>query len=130
SLLVLFVRKQHDVLQFEPAHWKPELALWWRMLSIGLPSGGEFLLMSVYAFVIYALLRPFGAETQAGFGVGMRVMQVGFMPGLAVAFSIAPIAAQNFGAKNHARVRETFRVGLTWVTAIMLVFMTICHFRP
>ena len=130
SLLFFWVRKQHDVLHIVPADCRPDFALWRKMLSIGLPSGGEFLLMSVYAFVIYAVLRPFGADTQAGFGVGMRVMQVGFMPGLAVAFSLAPIAAQNFGAKKFDRVRDTFRVGLTWVTAIMLVFMTICHFRP
>lgn len=130
SLLIFWVRRQHDVLQIVPAECKPDFALWRRMLSIGLPSGGEFLLMSVYSFVIYAVLRPFGADTQAGFGVGMRVMQVGFMPGLAVAFSIAPIAAQNFGAKHFERVRETFKVGLVWVTAIMVVFMTICHFAP
>ena len=130
SLLVLFVRKQHDVLQFVPAECKPDLPLWRRMLAIGLPSGGEFLLLSVYSFVIYALLRPFGAQTQAGFGVGMRVMQVGFMPGLAIAFSVAPIAAQNFGAKNFQRVRETFKVGVIWVASVMAVFMLICHFAP
>jgi Na+-driven multidrug efflux pump len=100
------------------------------MLGIGLPSGGEFLLMSVYAVVIYAVLRNFGAETQAGFGVGMRVLQTGFMPGLAIAFSISPIAAQNFGAGHHGRVRESFRTGLLWVTVVMVAFMLLCHNIP
>jgi Na+-driven multidrug efflux pump len=86
--------------------------------------------MSVYAIVIYAVIRNFGAETQAGFGVGMRVLQTGFMPGLAVAFSISPIAAQNFGAKRYDRVRESFRVGLIWVTAIMVAFMVLCRAIP
>ena len=91
-LLVLWLRKRHDVLAFEPHHWRPDWALWRRMLGIGLPTGGEFLLMSVYATLIYGLIRGFGAEAQAGFGVGMRVLQTGFMPALAVAFAVAPIA--------------------------------------
>jgi putative MATE family efflux protein len=129
-LLLFWVRRQHDVLQLEPQHWRPDFALWRRMLAIGLPAGGEFLLMSVYATVIYAVIRDFGAETQAGFGVGMRVLQTGFMPGLAVAFSVSPIAAQNFGAGNFGRVREALRAGLIWVSIIMIMFMLLCHTVP
>lgn len=129
-LLVVWVRRKHDVLTLEPHNWRPDFALWRRMLGIGLPSGGEFFLMSVYAGIIYYAIRPFGASAQAGFGVGMRVLQTGFMPAVAVAFSIAPIAGQNFGAGRLERVRETLRVGLVWVSALMLVLMTICHFFP
>ncbi len=128
--LVLWLRKRHDVLRFEPHHWRPDLALWRRMLAIGLPTGGEFLLMSVYATLIYGLIRGFGAEAQAGFGVGMRILQTGFMPALAVAFAVAPIAGQNFGAGQFQRVRETFVAGLIWVSAMMLLFMALCHISP
>lgn len=129
-LLVLWLRKRHDVLTFEPHHWRPDFALWRRMLGIGLPTGGEFLLMSVYATLIYGLIRGFGAEAQAGFGVGMRVLQTGFMPALAVAFAVAPIAGQNFGAGQFRRVRETFAAGLIWVSLIMVLFMALCHISP
>lgn len=129
-LLVVWVRRKHDVLTLEPHNWRPDFALWRRMLAIGLPSGGEFFLMSVYAGIIYYVIRPFGATAQAGFGVGMRVLQTGFMPAVAVAFSVAPIAGQNFGAGRFERVRETLRVGLVWNSAVMLAFMAICHFFP
>lgn len=129
-LLIVWLRKRHDVLHFEPQHWKPDGALWRRMLGIGLPTGGEFLLMSVYAMLIYRLIRSFGAEAQAGFGVGMRVLQTGFMPALAVAFSVSPIAGQNFGAGHFARVRTSLWAGLAWVSAMMLLFMALCHISP
>jgi Na+-driven multidrug efflux pump len=129
-LLIVWVRRKHEVLALEPRHWRPDFTLWRRMLGIGLPSGGEFFLMSVYAGLIYYLSRPFGANAQAGFGVGMRVLQTGFMPAVAVAFSVAPIAGQNYGAGRLDRVRETLRVGLAWNSAVMLVFMAICHFFP
>lgn len=129
-LLIFWVRRHHDVLTLEPQHWRPDFPLWRRMLGIGLPSGGEFFLMSVYAGLIYFLSRPFGAAAQAGFGIGMRVLQTGFMPAIAVAFSVAPIAGQNFGAGHHDRVRGTLRVGLLWVGGVMLALMSICHFFP
>ncbi len=129
-LLVLWVRKRHDVLHFEPQHWRPDWGLWRRMLSIGLPTGGEFLLMSVYATLIYGLIRGFGAQAQAGFGVGMRVLQTGFMPALAVGFAVAPLAGQNFGAGHFDRVRQSFKAGLMWVGVIMISFMALCHISP
>jgi putative MATE family efflux protein len=117
-------------LKFMPADWKPKLSLWGDMLKIGLPAGAEFGLMSVYLFVVYALSRPFGAAAQAGFGIGMRVMQAGFMPVLALGFSVAPVAGQNFGARHADRVRATFRVAITIAVVVMALFAVLCHIAP
>jgi Na+-driven multidrug efflux pump len=32
-----------------------------------------------------------------------------FLPAMALAFAVTPVAGQNFGAQLHGRVRETFR---------------------
>lgn len=130
ALLLFWLRKRHDLLRFEPKHWRPDLALWRRMLGIGLPTGGEFLLLSFYGMLIYGLIRGLGTEAQAGFGVGMRVLQTGFMPAIAVAFSVAPIAGQSFGAGNLPRVRATYRAGVLWASVIMIAFMVLCHLTP
>jgi putative MATE family efflux protein len=114
-------------LKFMPADWKPQPALWGRILSIGLPAGGEFALMGAYVLVVYTLTRPFGSAAQAGFGIGMRVVQSGFMPIVALGFAVAPVAGQNFGARHAARVRETFRVALIVSTCFMLVWTAACH---
>ena len=63
----------------------PQPRLWWEMLRIGLPAGGEFALMFVYMILVYDILRPFGAAAQAGFGIGVRVMQALFLPAVAIA---------------------------------------------
>lgn len=129
-LLVFLLRRRHDVLRFQPQHWWPDWKLWRKMLAIGLPTGGEFFLMSIYATLIYALIRDFGAGAQAGFGVGGRVMQTFFMPALALAFALAPIAGQNYGAGAYDRVRQTFKEGLIGTLGLMLVIVAICHFAP
>jgi putative MATE family efflux protein len=129
-LLLTWVRRRHDILDLDRSLMTPDIALWKRLLGIGLPSGGEFLLLSAYSMLVYALIKSFGNSAQAGFGVGMRIMQTGFMPALAVAFSIAPIAGQNLGAGRVERVREVFKAGVTWVSLLMIVFIGLVHLAP
>lgn len=117
-------------LHFTPRDWAPRIGLWGKMLRIGLPAGAEFGLMGVYLFVVYAITRPFGAAAQAGFGIGQRIVQAGFMPMVALGFAVAPVAGQNFGARRPERVRETFRSAATMCSGVMLLFALLSHVAP
>ena len=128
-LSTYFFRKD-SFLKFDIADWKPRFDLWWKMLQIGLPAGFEFVMMGVYLFVVYAVSRPFGAAAQAGFGIGMRVIQAGFMPVVALGFSVAPVAGQNFGARKAQRVKDTFKDGALMAGAVMLLFAIACNIAP
>lgn len=128
--LLLYFRPRDAYLRFMPADWKPRLDLWGALLRIGLPAGAEFALVAVYLFIVYAICRPFGAAAQAGFGIGMRVLQAGFMPVVALGFAVAPVAGQNFGARLGQRVRETFRSALLLAIGAMVVFTLVCHIAP
>ena len=124
-----FVAKD-SYLRFVRADQKPQLALWRKMLNIGLPAGFEFAMMAVYLILVYSLARPFGAAAQAGFGIGQRVIQSLFMPAVALGFSVAPVAGQNFGARNRERVIDTFRKAAYMVTAIMVVLIIVAQIAP
>ena len=128
--LVWYLRRPGTWLRVNFAQWKPDAALWRRMLGIGLPSGAEFLLMAVVLGVIYWVIRPFGAEAQAGFGIGMRLMQAGFMPAVALSFALAAVAGQNFGARRPERVRESFVEGVKLNVGFMILFTVLCHLAP
>jgi len=117
-------------LRFVRADQKPRLALWRKMLAIGLPAGFEFAMMGVYLVIVYAIARPFGAAAQAGFGIGQRVIQALFMPAVALGFSVSPVAGQNFGARNRERVVDTFRKAAFMVSAVMAVLVVLCHIAP
>ena len=109
--LIAYVVRKRGYLEFVRREWPPRLAMWGRMLAIGLPAGAEFALMGIYMAVIYSITRRFGAGAQAGFGIGLRVIQAGFMPVVALGFAVSPVAGQNFGARLGERVRATFRIG-------------------
>lgn len=127
-LAIYFHRLEHYV-GFEAAAWRPQPAVWGRLLRIGLPAGGEFALMFLYMAIIYWIIRPFGEDAQAGFGVGMRVNQSLFLPAMAVAFATAPIVGQNFGAGKLDRVRETFTRAALIGAVIMALLTLFCQLR-
>lgn len=87
ALTVYFIKLEKYV-GFDRSQIQPRLAIWRRMIAIGFPAGGEFLLMFVYLAVIYWIIQPFGASAQAGFGVGSRVMQAIFLPTMVIAFAV------------------------------------------
>ena len=119
-LLGLYFHRLEKYVGFDRRLWRPQSAVWRRLLRVGLPAGGEFLLMFVLMAVLYRILRGFGPDAQAGFGIGMRIMQSMFLPAMAVAFAAAPIIGQNFAAGKFNRVRETFVLATLIGSCIML----------
>lgn len=128
--MTVFFKPHGSYLKFMRADWKPDLGLWRSLLAVGLPAGAEFALTAVYLLIVYVVARPFGAAAQAGFGIGMRILQAGFMPVVALGFAVAPVAGQNFGARKAQRVRDTFRSALLLGGTVMVAFTILCHLVP
>jgi len=126
--LALYFVKPSAYLHYLPSRWRPDFPLWGRLLRIGLPAGAEFGLMAAYLFLVYKLSRPFGSGAQAGFGIGLRIIQAGFMPVVALGFAVAPVAGQNFGARLPARVKRTFGVGVLLAASVMALWGLVCFF--
>jgi len=124
-----FARLEHYV-ALQPKLWAPNWRVIGRILNVGLPAGGEFLMMFLILGMIYWVIRPFGPGAQAGFGIGGRVMQALFLPVMAVAFAVAPVAGQNFGARQYARVRATFRAAALLSSVLMVLVTLVCQWRP
>src|SRR5690606_19381618 len=92
TLLSIYFLRLEKYVSFHPGQWQPRLAVWKRMFTIGLPAGGEFALLFFYTGFTYWAIRDFGAAAQAGFGIGSRIMQGIFLPAMAIAFVVAPVA--------------------------------------
>jgi MATE family, multidrug efflux pump len=127
---VSYFRRAASPFRFRAADWRPRMALWGELLRIGLPAGGEFALLSVYMMLVYSITRRFGASAQAGFGIGVRVMQSMFLPAVAIAFATAPVVGQNFGARLGSRVRDAARAAGLMAALVMLVLTLLCHLAP
>jgi putative MATE family efflux protein len=129
-LMVWYFLRLEKYVRADPALLRIRPSVWKRILAIGLPPGGEFALMFVYMGLIYWVIRHFGAEAQAGYGIGSRIMQAIFLPAMAIAFATAPVAGQNVGARQPERVLATFRAATLMSAAVMLVLTLLCQWKP
>jgi putative MATE family efflux protein len=123
-LLGVYFYRLEKYVGFDRRSQRPQWAIWRRLLRVGLPAGGEFFLMFILMAVLYWILRRFGPDAQAGFGIGQRIMQSMFLPAMAVAFAAAPIVGQNYAAGKFHRVRETF-VFATLIGSCVMVALTL-----
>lgn len=125
-LLCYYFTKADKYISVDFSLWSINLPRIKKLLALGLPAGGEFFLLFVYMATIYWLIKPFGADAQAGFGLGSRVMQALFLPAMAIAFAAPAIAGQNFGAGNYHRVRETFTWSAIMTCSLMAIITLVC----
>lgn len=109
ALLAGYSHRSQRYLRLDRRLLRPQWREWHRIVSVGLPIGADFALTFLSTAVVYLAIRDFGAAAQAGFSIGWRVLQPVILLGAAIGFATAPIAGQNFGASNAARVKETFR---------------------
>ncbi|MDQ3171311.1 MAG: MATE family efflux transporter [Acidobacteriota bacterium] len=128
--LATYLFRENSYLRFVRGDLAPQWHLWGQLLKIGLPAGTEFALMAVYLFIVYSISRPFGAAAQAGFGIGLRIVQAGFMPIVALGFGVAPVAGQNFGARRPERVRQAFQDAIWMAAGAMAAFALPCLLAP
>jgi len=128
-LVIYFLRHQRDLFAGSLQDWKPKIPIWKRIVQIGVPSGAESALGIANSALIYWLLRDFGPAAQAGFAIGSRLLDVIMVPAKSIAFATVPIAGQNFGARDFARVRGTFRFAVLANVAAAVVALIICQWQ-
>jgi len=126
--LSLYLARAGTYLRLRLSLLRPDLGTWRKMVGIGLPSGAEFLLMSVTMGFVYVVVKPFGSHAQAGYGIGSRVFQARIMPAVAMSFGVAAVAGQNFGSGHHDRVRAVFREAGKLIAVLMIAFTVLCQF--
>ncbi len=129
-VMVLYFIKLETHVNFDRKQWSPDFKVWGDILGIGIPAGGEFLLIGVYSFLIYSVINRFGSAAQAGFGTGVRIMQMLFVPVMAISFAASPVAGQNFGARSGERVRQTFKSAALITVSIMILLTALAHLVP
>lgn len=80
--------------------------------------------VAVGIFVINAFLKEFGTNVMAVYGVGTRIEQIVLLPIIGLSIAASALIAQNNGAKNFTRVRETYKLSL-WYGSLVLIPMAI-----
>ncbi|MCX7567264.1 MATE family efflux transporter [Sulfitobacter sp. F26169L] len=96
----------------------PDPAKYYEIFAQAFPAGFALLVTFSSGFIVQYALKDYGEASLAAYGITMRVEQLFLLPALGITISLVPIAAQNFGAGNHARVREAFH--RCWMIGVVM----------
>lgn len=97
---------------------RPNRAAYRAILAQMAPTSLSFTVLFFSGFVVQFALSLFGGQAIAAYGIALRIEQILLLPVLGMTGALLPIAAQNFGAGDHDRVREA--VWFCWKTGILM----------
>ena len=100
------------------SEFTPVPAKYYEIIAQAFPAGFALLVTFSSGFIVQYALKDYGEAALASYGITMRIEQLFLLPALGITISLVPIAAQNFGAGNDARVREAFH--RCWLMGIVM----------
>lgn len=99
---------------FRLKHVIPKPKFIQEMLIQGIPASLNMLMVAFGFFVTNYFVKDFGNEAIAMFGVTTRIEQIILLPTIGISVAVSAIVAQNNGAGNIERIKETLRIGSLW----------------
>lgn len=118
--MIFMIRRRGIFSLCQWSDWAPE----WRVIKdifhIAIPASASMIFVAVGIFVINAFLKDFGTTVMAIYGVGTRIEQLVLLPTIGLSIAASAIIAQNNGAGNFRRVRETYKAALWYGTLIII----------
>lgn len=103
------------------------------IFKVGIPASLEMVLLSVMMMAMNLIIEGVGSvDGVAIYGNCWKLMDLFFMPTMAIGFAVVPLCAAAIGAKDYERVRSIYRLALKYgiivsivITIILLLFSNI-----
>jgi len=99
----------------------PRREMFRELAWMGFPSSMTMLTVAVGIFIITWYVGRFGHEAVAAYGIATRIEQIVLLPVMGLNVATLTMVAQNSGARQYERVRETIRTALRSGIALMCI---------
>jgi MATE family multidrug resistance protein len=113
--------KGRSGLKIDLRGWRPDLETIRRLLRVGLPTGGEQLLMRVGMMSFVRVVASMGTVAVAAHAVALRVESISYMPGFGFAIAGTTLVGQGLGAKDPQRAERSGYLTYQIAAALMMV---------
>jgi len=119
---VWFLLKRSRRLSINPVGFHIHIVEVGQILAIGIPASITNLMQSIGIALTNRSLLPYGNDKVAAMGIVMKVNLIAVLILVGFAFGAQPLVGYNYGAKNHARLKEILRFsyGFECCTAAVL----------
>jgi len=99
----------------------PRRAMFLELSRLGFPSSLTMLTVAIGIFVVTWYVGRFGHEAVAAYGIATRIEQIVLLPVMGLNVATLTLVAQNSGARQYNRVRETIRTALKSGITLMCI---------
>ncbi len=131
SFLIILIKflKNDRVRNITSEHLTLKLLFFKNIFFQSMPISISICGYALAAAIIFTYVGHSGEYAVAGYGVGTRIEQVVLLPILGINTAIISIIAQNYGANNLERIKETYFTAIKYaflimITAGILVFLS------
>ena len=131
SFLIILIKvlKNDRVRNITSVHLTPKFLYFKNIFFQSMPISISICGYALAAAIIFTYVGQSGEYAVAGYGVGTRIEQVVLLPILGINTAIISIIAQNYGANNLERIKETYFTAIKYaflimITAGILVFLS------
>lgn len=129
AVLTLFVLyKSDDCYHYSLKEFGFDGNLFSQIVKIGIPSGINSVLYSVSNLFIQAKINSFGTNTIAAYTAVEKVDALYWNFDNAFGIATMTLVGQNFGARNHDRVKKSVKASFILEAIGTLLIMGICYF--
>ena len=119
-IIILKVLKNDRIKKLTKEYFVPKFYYLKNIFFQSMPISISICGYSIAAAIIFTYVGISGEYATAGYGVGTRIEQVVLLPILGINTAIITIIAQNFGAQNFQRIKETYTGAIKYSLIIMV----------
>lgn len=100
-------------------HLVPDRAYIARILNIGLPAGGEQIMLQSALAYSAVLITAYGTAAYAAHQIGLRLSALSYLPGWGFSIAATTLVGQELGAKNPNGARSACSSALIYAFLVM-----------
>lgn len=126
AYLLVALARERNPLAFGPAiarNMRLELTLLATLVRIGVPTGIQFVMVSLAEIAVISLVNRFGSDATAAYGAVNQIVSYVQFPAISIGIAASIFGAQSIGAKRFDRLRAIARAGvsLNWIVGGALI---------
>lgn len=123
--LLIYLERSHNPLAFgKLRHYlRLELPLLVTLIRIGIPTGIQFVMVSLSEIAVLSFVNRFGSSATAAYGAVNQIVSYVQFPAISIGITSSIFGAQSIGAGRTDRLRRIVRagVGLNYVIGGILI---------
>ncbi len=125
---MIYLHRNHKLIDFNLPQWKFDRRIFWQSLRIGLPTGFQHTFVSLGMMAIMAIVNTFGTNVIAGYAAAIRIDSLAILPAMNFSAALATFVGQNIGAGKSDRVRRGLIATLLMSSAVSIAVMALVIF--